>query len=45
MGKNTTNIQQEFSKRNYTKTAFDTHKAISMAQQSDTIENTEKALL
>jgi hypothetical protein len=38
MGKSAANLKQEYSRRGFRKTAFDQHKAISMASQSDAVE-------
>lgn len=38
MGKSAVNLKQEYSRRGFRKTAFDQHKAISMASQSDAVE-------
>jgi serine/threonine protein kinase len=38
MGKSAANLKQEFSRQNYKKTAFDQHKAISLASQSEAVE-------
>mmetsp|Transcript_42491 Transcript_42491/g.65164 ORF Transcript_42491/g.65164 Transcript_42491/m.65164 type:complete len:404 (-) Transcript_42491:778-1989(-) len=38
MGKSAANLKQEFSRRGFHKTAFDQHKAISMASQSEEVD-------
>jgi hypothetical protein len=37
-GKTTANLKQEYSRRGFKKTAFDQHKAISMANQSENVD-------
>lgn len=41
MGKGAANLKQEFSRRGFRKTAFDQHKAISLASQSEAVEATQ----
>jgi len=41
MGKSAANLKQEYSTRGFRKTAFDQHKAISMAAQSEGVEAAE----
>ena len=38
MGKTAANLKQEYSRRGFRKTAFDQHKAISLASQSEAVE-------
>jgi len=38
IGKHATNLKREFSKQGYTKTAFDLHKAVSMASQAEVLD-------
>jgi hypothetical protein len=38
VGKSAANLKQEFSRQDYKKTAFDQHKAISLASQSEAVE-------
>jgi hypothetical protein len=38
IGKHATNLKREFSKHGYTKTAFDLHKAVSMASQAEVLD-------
>ena len=38
MGKSAANLKQEYSRRGFRKTAFDQHKAISLASQSEAVE-------
>jgi len=38
IGKSAANLKQEYSRRGFKKTAFDQHKAISMASQSEAVE-------
>jgi len=41
VGKSAANLKQEYSRRGFRKTAFDQHKAISMASQSEAVESSQ----